>query len=65
MIAAIYEATLLTRNSDPQHREFSQLSEAINWLAGEFEAGDGYFISGEIRHEGKLLWRRGAPTKPA
>ncbi len=50
MIAAVYEATLLTRNSDPQHREFSQLSEAINWLAGEFEAGDGYFISGEIRH---------------
>lgn len=61
----MYEATLISRKSEPQRREFSRLSDAINWLSAEFDVGDGYFVSGEILHEGKLLWRRGIAAKPA
>ncbi len=60
----VYEATLINRKSGTQRKEFSRLSDAINWLSAEFDAGDGYFVSGEILQEGKLLWRRGAPVKP-
>ena len=62
--SGVYEATLINRKSGAQRKEFSRLSDAINWLSAEFESGDGYFVSGEILHEGKLLWRRGAPVKP-
>jgi hypothetical protein len=55
-----YEATLQSRGSSQQIREFARLSDAILWLAGEFEAGDGNAEHGEIRYRGAVLWRKRA-----
>jgi len=53
-----YQAMLRTKTSGEQVRRFTQLNDAILWIATEFNAGDGFAEYGEVRHNDQVLWRR-------
>src|SRR4051812_35656608 len=55
----IYKATLHRLKGDRQTRDFTRFTDAMLWLAGELEAGDGHAVYGEVRLRGELVWRRG------
>ena len=58
---AQYHATLLDRFGAQQARDFDRLNDAIIWLSGEFAAGDGNALYGEIRFDGAIVWRKAPP----
>jgi hypothetical protein len=58
-----YKAKLHRWDGQQQSQEFSRLTDAILWLSGELDAGDGHSIYGEIHFQERMLWRRG--TRPA
>ena len=60
---ASYKARLHRWDGQQQNQDFVRLTDAVLWLSGELDAGDGHAVYGEIRCNEKLLWRRG--TRPA
>jgi hypothetical protein len=58
-----YKARVHRWDGQQESRDFSRLTDAILWVSGELNAGDGHSIYGEIHFKEKTLWRRG--TRPA